>query len=98
MFNFLYAVFEDCYSKITLTVLISVSFDPRTRHTIWSTLIGGGFVWLSIYGINQAMVQRALTIKTLKRAKRLVKRKKFVTCLIVAFLERFGGLSPVLSY
>ncbi len=39
------------------------------RHTVWGLLIGGGFIWLSIYGINQAQVQRYLTVKKQEMAK-----------------------------
>ncbi|CAF1168046.1 unnamed protein product, partial [Rotaria sordida] len=31
----------------------NVSFDPRTRHTIWSILIGNSFNALLTYGFNQ---------------------------------------------
>ncbi|XP_071108384.1 sodium-coupled monocarboxylate transporter 1-like [Haliotis cracherodii] len=35
--------------------------DPTTRHSFWSVVIGGGFTWLSLYGVNQAQIQRALS-------------------------------------
>ncbi|XP_069944325.1 putative sodium-dependent multivitamin transporter [Cherax quadricarinatus] len=47
----------------------NVSPDPRTRHTIWSLGIGGCFTYCSLYGVNQAQVQRLLTIKDLRRAQ-----------------------------
>jgi len=34
----------------------SFDFDPRTRHTVWSLVIGGYFTWIAIYGVNQAQV------------------------------------------
>ena len=40
-----------------------------TRHTIWSLTIGGAFTWTAIYAVNQAMVQRALSCRTLKIAQ-----------------------------
>ena len=41
------------------------NFEPdlRQRHTFWGCLIGGFFTWISVYGINQAQVQRYLTVK-----------------------------------
>ena len=41
------------------------NFDPdlRRRHTFWGLLVGGFFTWISVYGINQAQVQRYLTVK-----------------------------------
>ena len=36
------------------------NFDPSilTRHSFWSQVAGGYFTWMTIYGINQTMVQR----------------------------------------
>ena len=39
----------------------SVDPDITTPYTMWSVVIGGWFYWLSIYGTNQAMVQRYLS-------------------------------------
>ncbi|XP_068218400.1 putative sodium-dependent multivitamin transporter [Palaemon carinicauda] len=47
----------------------NASLDPRERHTIWSLGIGGIFTYCSLYGVNQAQVQRLLTIKDLRRAQ-----------------------------
>ena len=45
-------------------------FDPdvRQHYTVWSTCIGSFFTWLSIYGTNQAQVQRYLTVKKKSQA------------------------------
>ncbi|XP_078719561.1 sodium-coupled monocarboxylate transporter 1-like [Lampetra fluviatilis] len=43
--------------------------DPRFRHTFWSVLVGGTFVWTTIYGVNQSQVQRYLACKTQRQAK-----------------------------
>ncbi|XP_076328094.1 sodium-coupled monocarboxylate transporter 2-like [Tachypleus tridentatus] len=48
------------------------SFDPTVRHTVWSLGIGGSFTWLAVYGVNQAMVQRYLTIPNLKGAQKTI--------------------------
>ena len=45
------------------------SFDPKTRHSIWTVAIGGSFFWTYLYGVNQAQVQRANSLKSLKRAQ-----------------------------
>ena len=37
--------------------------DPTVRHTWWSLIIGGGFTFLSLYAVNQAQVQRYLSVK-----------------------------------
>ncbi|XP_022250400.1 sodium-coupled monocarboxylate transporter 1-like [Limulus polyphemus] len=43
--------------------------DPTVRHTVWNLAVGGYFTWVSIYGVNQAMVQRYLSIPTLRGAQ-----------------------------
>lgn len=43
--------------------------DPTTRHTVWNLIIGGYFTWVAIYGVNQTMVQRYLTLPSVKKAR-----------------------------
>lgn len=45
------------------------SFDPTVRHTIWSQLFGGCFIYCSLYAVNQAQVQRLLTPSSLRKAQ-----------------------------
>ncbi|KAE8605598.1 hypothetical protein XENTR_v10015220 [Xenopus tropicalis] len=42
--------------------------DPFERHSFWSLAIGGIFMMLSLYGVNQAQVQRYLSSRTEKEA------------------------------
>ncbi|MEQ2169499.1 hypothetical protein GOODEAATRI_025763, partial [Goodea atripinnis] len=44
--------------------------DPTERHTFWTLGIGGVFLMLSLYGVNQAQVQRYLSARTEKEAVR----------------------------
>ena len=46
-----------------------MSLDPTVRHTVWTQGFGGVFVYLSLYGVNQAQVQRLLSIQDLRRAQ-----------------------------
>ncbi|XP_043571030.1 sodium-coupled monocarboxylate transporter 1-like [Chiloscyllium plagiosum] len=46
--------------------------DPRKRHTFWTTVIGGTFVWVAIYSSNQAQIQRYLACKSEKEAKKAI--------------------------
>lgn len=41
--------------------LLDWSFDPGTRYTVWSGLIGGFFLSLSYFGTDQSQVQRYLS-------------------------------------
>lgn len=47
----------------------SFRVDPSVRHSAWALVIGGSFLWVSVYGTNQAQVQRALSCRTLKDAQ-----------------------------
>lgn len=48
---------------------LEFSPDPRTRHSVWTVAIGGAFFWMYLYGVNQAQVQRACSLPTLRRAQ-----------------------------
>lgn len=43
--------------------------NPMRRHTFWTILVGGSFIWIYIYGVNQAQVQRYIACKTRLQAK-----------------------------
>ncbi|XP_014738351.1 PREDICTED: sodium/iodide cotransporter [Sturnus vulgaris] len=43
--------------------------DPRSRYTLWSFLLGGTVLWLSMYGVNQAQVQRYVACRSEREAK-----------------------------
>uniref|UniRef100_A0A4W3HX75 Sodium-coupled monocarboxylate transporter 1-like n=1 Tax=Callorhinchus milii TaxID=7868 RepID=A0A4W3HX75_CALMI len=43
--------------------------DPLRRHTFWTIVIGGSFMWTAIYGINQSQVQRYISCKNKFEAK-----------------------------
>lgn len=42
--------------------------DPLERHTFWTLAVGGVFLMLALYGVNQAQVQRYLSSRTEKEA------------------------------
>ncbi|XP_055925433.1 putative sodium-dependent multivitamin transporter [Argiope bruennichi] len=43
--------------------------DPTKRHTVWTLAVGGIFTYVSVYAVNQAQVQRLLTVKSLKESQ-----------------------------
>ncbi|EPQ13092.1 Sodium-dependent multivitamin transporter [Myotis brandtii] len=47
---------------------IKLDPDPFVRHTFWTLAFGGVFMMLSLYGVNQAQVQRYLSSRTEKAA------------------------------
>ncbi|KTG37859.1 hypothetical protein cypCar_00000935 [Cyprinus carpio] len=47
---------------------IGLNPDPLERHTFWTLGVGGVFLMLALYGVNQAQVQRYLSSRTEKVA------------------------------
>uniref|UniRef100_A0A6M2DZL7 Putative sodium-dependent multivitamin transporter n=1 Tax=Xenopsylla cheopis TaxID=163159 RepID=A0A6M2DZL7_XENCH len=68
--------------------------DPTTRHTWWSLIIGGGFTYLSLYGVNQTQVQRLLTVKDLKSSQRAL----WLNWPILSLLSLSTSLSGLAIY
>ena len=73
------------------------SLDPTVRHTIWTQTFGGIFVYLSLYGVNQAQVQRLLTIKDLKGAQYALMLQWPILALL-STLTLFAGLVLYVYY
>ena len=48
----------------------NMTIDPTVRHTFWTQSVGGMFIFLSIYAVNQAQVQRLLATRSLKSAQK----------------------------
>ncbi|CAL8318762.1 unnamed protein product [Lota lota] len=65
--------------------------SPLRRHTFWTLTIGGTFVWVSVYGINQAQVQRYLSCKTITHA-RLALYLNLIGLWIVLLCSVLSGL------
>lgn len=58
----------DVASRDGLISGIELNPDPFVRHTFWTLAFGGIFMMLSLYGVNQAQVQRYLSSRTEKAA------------------------------
>uniref|UniRef100_A0A4W3IIL7 Sodium-dependent multivitamin transporter n=1 Tax=Callorhinchus milii TaxID=7868 RepID=A0A4W3IIL7_CALMI len=54
---------------------IDLNPDPFERHTFWTLSIGGVFLMLSLYGVNQAQVQRYLSSRS--------EREAILSCYVV---------------
>lgn len=53
---------------ILCSFLHSLNPNPLERHTFWTLGVGGVFLMLALYGVNQAQVQRYLSSRTEKQA------------------------------
>ncbi|MBX2973581.1 MAG: sodium:solute symporter [Flavobacteriales bacterium] len=49
--------------------IIDTTWDPTTKYTLWSGLIGGFFLQLSYFGTDQSQVQRYLGGQTIRQAR-----------------------------
>ena len=49
--------------------IVDTSWDPTTKYTLWSGLIGGFFLQLSYFGTDQSQVQRYLGGQDVKQAR-----------------------------
>lgn len=76
---------------------LNFDMDPTTRHSWWSLIIGGGIIYLSLYGVNQTQVQRLLTVKTLKSAERSLWLNLPILSAL-SFSTLFSGLSIYYYY
>ncbi|XP_043572975.1 sodium-coupled monocarboxylate transporter 1 isoform X1 [Chiloscyllium plagiosum] len=74
-------------------------FDPNPlrRHSFWTIVVGGSFMWTAIYGINQSQVQRYIACKNLFEAK-LSLYLNLVGLWITAFCAVFTGLTMYSIY
>lgn len=68
--------------------------DPTDRHTVWGLIIGCFFTWMSIYAVSQAMVQRYLTVPSLKGARTAI----WVNLPGLSFLMLICALAGLVMY
>ena len=83
-------VFKDSYTHGRIEIF---NMDPSllTRHTFWSQTVGGYFTWMTIYAVNQTMIQRYLTVKDLKTAKISIWLSGIAITVILSIVA-YGGL------
>ncbi|XP_069485976.1 sodium-coupled monocarboxylate transporter 1-like [Ambystoma mexicanum] len=71
--------------------------NPLQRHSFWTILIGGTFVWTGIYGINQSQVQRYNACKSRFQAKMSLYLNLIGLWVILACAV-FSGLAMYSTY
>ena len=67
--------------------LFNLDPDPRQRHTVWGLMVGTTVLWVSVYGTNQAMVQRYSTVR---RSSQVI----MVTVMIMNMIIIINRWSP----
>ncbi|XP_004595851.1 sodium/iodide cotransporter [Ochotona princeps] len=79
--------------------------DPRRRYTFWTFLVGGTLVWLSMYGVNQAQVQRYVACRSERQAMLAILVNQLGLVLIVGsaaccglvMFVFYNGCDPLLT-
>lgn len=74
--------------------VVNTSWDPATKYTLWSGLIGGFFLQLSYFGTDQSQVQRYLGGKDIKQARQGL----FMNAILKIPMQFFILLTGVLVY
>ncbi|XP_058802925.1 putative sodium-dependent multivitamin transporter [Phymastichus coffea] len=74
----------------------SFSPDPTVRHTWWGLLLGGLFIYVSVFGVNQVQVQRMMTLRDAAAARRAFLLNLPFLCGL-SLLTCFSGLA-IYSY
>ena len=67
------------------------SFDPRTRHSIWALVIGYFFHWSRGFGTNQAIVQGACSLPTIRSAQ-LAEWASLIGLFLIISLAVLNGI------
>lgn len=77
--------------------LIDFDPNPTTRHTFWTLIVGGYFTWITIYGVNQAQVQRYLSVQTRQMAVNAL-WINLVGLFVLMITCAFGGMVVYAKY
>ncbi|XP_043931973.1 sodium-coupled monocarboxylate transporter 1-like [Protopterus annectens] len=71
--------------------------DPLKRHTFWSVVVRGSFMWTAVYSANQSQVQRYIACKSQNEAKLSLYYNMFGLVLTVS-LAMLTGLTMYSFY
>ncbi|XP_058148801.1 LOW QUALITY PROTEIN: sodium/iodide cotransporter [Dasypus novemcinctus] len=85
--------------------LLDFDPDPRSRYTFWTFVVGGTLLWLSMYGVNQAQVQRYVACRSERQAKLALLVNQVGLLLIVSsavasgivMFALYGDCDPLLT-
>jgi len=77
--------------------IVDARLDLNDRYTLWSGLIGGGFLALAYFGCDQSQVQRYLTGKSIGQSRLSLLFNAVVKIPMQLFILFIGALVFVLS-
>ena len=68
------------------------SFDPMKKDFFLKHIIGGAFITITMTGMDQEMMQKNISVKTLKDAQKNIVTFSFVLLLVNALFLFLGGI------
>lgn len=71
--------------------------NPTTRHTLWSQLIGGFVYWLQTNAVSQNMIQRYLSLPSVKAGRKALWIFVVGVCVLMALCS-YNGLLIYATY
>lgn len=74
--------------------IVDTAWDPTTKYTLWSGLLGGFFLQLSYFGTDQSQVQRYLGGQDIKQARQGL----FMNAILKLPMQFFILLTGVLVF
>ncbi|MBV9610878.1 MAG: sodium:solute symporter [Acidobacteriaceae bacterium] len=77
--------------------IVHPRFDLNDRYTLWSGLIGGGFLALAYFGCDQSQVQRYLTGRSITESRLSLLFNAIVKIPMQLFILLIGAMVFVLS-
>jgi sodium-coupled monocarboxylate transporter 8/12 len=72
-------------------------FNPTKRHSVWSVVIGGFFYWTALFCVNQATVQKSMSLKQIGKAKIALTLSIF-GLILVFVINFYTGLMTFAHY
>ena len=88
--NGIFPILQTAWDKGRIE-FFNISPDPTVRHTVWTQMIGGCFIYCSLYAVNQAQVQRLMSLPSLKSGQAALWIQVPILMLL-SFSTSFAGL------
>jgi solute carrier family 5 (sodium-coupled monocarboxylate transporter), member 8/12 len=68
--------------------------DPTIKHSFWTLVVGGSIFYISATGLNQNMIQRFLSVKTVKKAR----TSNWINMCCIIFIVSVSCYNGLLTY
>lgn len=65
------------YQKILMTIF-RFNPNPTIRHSFWTQVVGGTFLNMTMFGANQTIIQKFVSVKKLRDARKYAYFSSFI--------------------